>query len=87
MFALTHHLWLHGNGDACHGEEGEDRLIKALVLKEISREVNREEIALGAHAGHMPERNVRLTYYKPTAAEHDAIYAWKTGKWKVTTDG
>lgn len=57
------------------------------MLKEVSREINREEIALGAHAGHMPERNVRLTYYKLTPAEHDAVYAWKKGKWKVSTDG
>lgn len=70
----THQLGFHGNGHASHGEEGEDGLVQALVLKEVSREVNREEVTLGAHTGHMPEDDVSFTYRKLTPAEHDAIY-------------
>lgn len=52
-------------------------MIKTLVLKEVSREVNREEVALGTHTGHMPEGNICLAYCKLTPTEHDAIHAWK----------
>lgn len=51
-------------------------MIKTLVLKEVSSEVNGEEVALGAHAGHMPEGNICLAYYKLTPTEHDAVHAW-----------
>lgn len=52
-------------------------MVKALVLKQVSREVNREEITLGAHTGYMPECNLSFTYYKLTTAEHDAVYTWR----------
>lgn len=52
-------------------------MIKTLVLKEVSREVNGEEVALGTHTGHMPEGNVCLADYKLTPTEHDAVHAWK----------
>lgn len=74
---LTHHLGFHGNGHASHGEEGENGLIKALVLKEVSRKVNREEIALGANIGYMPECDISFTNHKLTATEHDAVHTWK----------
>lgn len=71
---LTNQIGLHGNSYGSHGEEGEDRLIDALVLKQISREIDREEVTLGSHIGHMPEGHVCLTHDKLTSAEHDAIY-------------
>lgn len=75
-FALTHHLGFHGNGHASHWEEGEDRLVEASVLKEVPREVNREEVTLGAHTGHMPECNISFTDDELAATEHDAIHTW-----------
>lgn len=54
-------------------------MIKTLVLKEVSREVNGEEVALGTHAGHMPEGNICLAYCKLTPTEHDAVHTWKKG--------
>lgn len=52
-------------------------MIKTLVLKEVSREVNGKEVALGTHTGHVPEGNICLAYYKLTATKHDAVHAWK----------
>lgn len=37
---LTWHLWFHSDSHTSHGEEREDGLVEALVLKEVSSEVN-----------------------------------------------
>lgn len=47
------------------------------MLKEVSREVNGEELFLGTHAGDVPEGDVRLTDGKLTLAEHDAVDTWR----------
>lgn len=73
-FPLTENFRLHGDGQATHGEECEDRLVKPLMLKEVSCEVNGEEIFLGARAGDVPEGDVSFTDDKLTLAEHDAVH-------------
>lgn len=75
-FPLTYNLRLHGDGQATHGEECEDRLVQPLMLKEVSREVNGEEVCRGAHAGNVPEGHVGFTDDKLTPAEHDAVHSW-----------
>lgn len=47
------------------------------MLKEVSREVNGEELCRGAHAGNVPEGHVGFTDDKLTPAEHDAVHSWR----------
>lgn len=80
---LTDQLCLHGDRYGSHGEEGEDRLVKAFILKQVSGKINREEVTLGAHVGHMPEGDISLTHDELTSPEHDAIYTWRVQKQDV----
>lgn len=75
--SITQQLGLHGNCQASHGEEGEDGLVKAVVPKEVSREVDRNEVALGAHIDHVPEGDISLAHHKLAPAEHDPIHTWR----------
>lgn len=79
-FSLTYHLGFHGDGHAGHGEQGEDGLVEALILKEVSREVNGEEVALGAHVRHVPEGDVGFAYHELSPAEHVAVHTWRSRK-------
>ena len=75
--SITYQLGLHGNSHASHGEEGEDGLVEAVVLKEVSREVDRDEVTLGAHVDHVPEGDISLTHHKLAPTEHNAIHTWR----------
>lgn len=74
MLPLTYDLGLHGDGHAAHGEEREDGLVEPLVLEEVAREVNGEEVFLGAHAGNVPERHVGFADDKLTLGKHDSVH-------------
>lgn len=48
--------------------------MKAVVQKKVSCEIDGEEVALGAHVGHVPEGDIGLTHHILAPAEHDAVY-------------
>lgn len=54
--------------------------MEAFILKQVSSEVDGEEVALGSNVCHVPEGDIGLTHDKLTLAEHDAIYIWRIFK-------